>query len=81
VSPTTLPRLVPLLGLLAHPVLQVVVDDELQLLAREAIVLGKNAVDLVDERFRRRTAVEWLFLVRRPAQAGQLPKRLFGKSA
>jgi len=38
-------------AVLPHPVLDVVVDDEVQLLVREAVVLGENSVDLVDDGF------------------------------
>ena len=36
----------------AHPILDVVVDDEVQFLVREAVVLGEHAVDFVNDGFR-----------------------------
>ena len=35
--------------LIAHAVLDVVVDDEVEFLLREAVVLGKDFVDFVDD--------------------------------
>ena len=37
--------------LLPHPILDVVVDDEVQLLVCEAVVACEHAVDFVDDRF------------------------------